>query len=214
MNKQSSGQSPEVFNRNKFFFYLNENLRFSNFPCFTPRQASENSLIKDKNRKKKLASHIRVKASPEIVWKHITRVQIARFADPWYFRVLDIPKPIRAEITRHGKGGRRIAYFANRKRFNQQILTWNEPQTYAFTFEPEANFRVGWLFNLADGPFQLISGTYYLQNNANSTTLTLETTYQIADRCQWMLGWPVHLVLKQFQHYLLQSIKEIAGNDS
>src|SRR5699024_5308094 len=45
MNKQSSGQSPEVFNRNKFFFYLNENLRFSNFPCFTPRQASENSLI-------------------------------------------------------------------------------------------------------------------------------------------------------------------------
>src|SRR5699024_8929694 len=46
-NKQSSGQSPEVFNRNKFFFYLNENLRFSNFSCFTPRQASENSLIKE-----------------------------------------------------------------------------------------------------------------------------------------------------------------------
>src|SRR5699024_9433082 len=41
-----SGQSPEVFNRDKFFSYLNENLRFSNFPCFTPRQASGNSLIK------------------------------------------------------------------------------------------------------------------------------------------------------------------------
>src|SRR5699024_12333148 len=44
-NKQSSGQSPEIFNRNKFFFYLNENLRFSNFPCFNPRQASENSSL-------------------------------------------------------------------------------------------------------------------------------------------------------------------------
>src|SRR5699024_7961937 len=51
INKQSSGQSPEVFNRNKFFFYLNENLRFSNFPCFTPRQASENSLIKGSSSK-------------------------------------------------------------------------------------------------------------------------------------------------------------------
>src|SRR5699024_7364633 len=149
MNKQSSGQSPEVFNRNKFFFYLNENLRFSNFPCFTPRQASENSLIKDKNRIKKLASHIRVKASPEIVWKHITRVQIARFAEPWYFRVLDIPKPIRADITRHGKVGRRIAYFTNRILFIELILSWNEPQTYGLTFEPEANFRVGLLLNLA-----------------------------------------------------------------
>src|SRR5699024_7582364 len=172
------------------------------------------NMIKDKYSKKKLASHISVEALPVADWTHITRMQIAQFNDPLTFRVLDTPKPIRAEITQAGEGGRRIAYFANGKRFNQQILTWNKPETYAFTFDPEPNFRVGWLFDLADGPFQLISGTYYLQNNANSTTLTLETTYQIADRCQWMLGWPVHLVLKQFQHYLLQSIKEIAGNDS
>lgn len=163
--------------------------------------------------KKKLVSHIWVEVPAETVWTHITRVQIEQFDDLLIFRLLDIPKPVRAEIAQPGEGGQRIAYFANGKRFNQQILTWNKLKTYAFTFEPEPNFRVGWLFDLADGPFQLTSGAYYLQNSANNTKLTLETTYQIADRWQWVLGWPIRLVLKQFQRYLLQSIKQISEND-
>ncbi|HLR24494.1 MAG TPA: YigZ family protein [Fodinibius sp.] len=65
-------------------------------------------MIKDKYSKKKLASHISVEALPVADWTHITRVRIAQFADPWYFRILDIQKPIRAEITQAGEDGWRI----------------------------------------------------------------------------------------------------------
>jgi hypothetical protein len=46
-----------------------------------------------------------VQAPAEIVWHHITEVDIASFRHPAYFALLGIPKPLRAEVTSPGVGG-------------------------------------------------------------------------------------------------------------
>jgi hypothetical protein len=51
-------------------------------------------------------------------------------SDPIIFKVLSIPKPMRAELISEGKGGQRIAYFDNGKRFIQEILEWNPYAEY------------------------------------------------------------------------------------
>src|SRR5579871_384951 len=99
---------------------------------------------------------------PECVWKHVTDVDIASFQHPVYFAVLGIPKPMRSEIRKAGVGGERIAYFENQKRFTQVITYWKPYEEYSFTFHADPGFRVGYVLDLAAGPFQMKSGSYSL----------------------------------------------------
>ena len=157
-----------------------------------------------------ISSSVQINASAERVWNEITNVRIEQFADPWYFRLLDIPKPLSAKVTKTGVGGRRIAYFASGKRFVQQILVWNPFQQYTFTFEPDPKFRVGYLFDLHNGQFQLHTGAYTLRETATGIQLDLQTTYSLRPPTRWVLGWPIYWVLLIFQRYLLQSIQQNA----
>lgn len=50
---------------------------------------------------------IDVNASTDAVWSEVTRLDISAFPHPTYLSILGIPKPLRAEILRHGKGGAR-----------------------------------------------------------------------------------------------------------
>lgn len=69
---------------------------------------------------KTISSSIDIHAKPAIVWKHITVVKLKEFSDPWYFKVLDIPKPLSAEIISSGVGGKRKDYFAKENMFIQK----------------------------------------------------------------------------------------------
>ena len=167
---------------------------------------------------KTLSTSVPIAAPAEIIWKHITHVQIEEFSDPWYFSLLDIPKPLSAEITKEEVGGKRIAYFANGKRFIQEITTWDQQATYSFTFNPDKNFRAGYFFDLNDGPFRMVRGSYRFNssaadNSSDTTKLLLASTYRIAKGKKWLLQWPVYVVLRLFQRYLLRSIKKNAEAD-
>lgn len=155
-----------------------------------------------------ITSNIEVAAAPKDVWQQITNVQIEQFDDPLLFRLLGIPKPLRAEIVSEGVGGQRIAYFNINKRFVQEITAWNPYREYSFNFNPEKGFRVGHFMDLADGVFQLGSGSYYLQETSDGTNLQLHSTYSLDRRTFWLLNLPVRLVTKAFQRYLLASIKK------
>lgn len=160
-----------------------------------------------------ISSQIEIKRVPKAIWKNITDVQIEQFSDPLLFRLLDIPKPLSAEITTMGKGGKRIAYFNSGKKFIQEILTWKPYEAYSFTFNPEKGFRVGYIFDLSDGIFQLKQGDYKLITKKELTTLQLNTTYSVDRKFHWLLAWPIKIVLRIFQNYLLKSIKENAENE-
>ena len=157
---------------------------------------------------KSIDSDIEINGPPEVIWDNITNVKIEQFSDPLIFRFLDIPKPLRAEVVSEGTGGSRIAYFNNGKRFIQKILVWKPLKEYSFSFNPEKDFKVCYLFDLSEGVFRIPSGEYYLTTNSGSTTLKLVTTYSIDKRFYFLLNLPVRLILKIFHKYLLSSIKK------
>jgi len=104
---------------------------------------------------KSIDSSVEINGKPEIIWDNITNVKIEQFSDPFIFKSLDIPKPLRAEVLSEGKGGKRIAYFNTGKRFIQEIIAWKPLQEYSFSFNPEKGFRVGYFFELSEGVFRI-----------------------------------------------------------
>jgi hypothetical protein len=148
-----------------------------------------------------------VAASAESVWHEITQVDIASFRHPAYLSVLGIPKPLRAEVRRPGKGGVRIAYFTNNLRFSQEITEWRPYERYAFTFDPDPGFRVAYVLDLCRGPFRMVAGAYRITESDLVTRLTLGSEYELHGLMGACLRLPVRFVLHHFQKYLLKGIR-------
>lgn len=155
-----------------------------------------------------ISSNIDINGQPEMIWNNITNVRIEQFSDPRLFRVLGIPRPLKADLLVEGEGGKRIAYFDSGKKFIQEITTWKPLEEYSFDFNPDKGFRVGYLFDISDGIFKIISGSYFLTTNNHITTLRLSTCYTLDSRIYFLFNRPVRMVLKKFQKYLLTSIKK------
>lgn len=156
---------------------------------------------------KTLSSTIEINGRPETIWDNITNVKIEQFSDPTLFKLLDIPKPLRAELVSEGQGGRRIAYFDNGRKFIQEIVVWRPLEEYSFSFNPEKGFKVLYFFELSEEVFQISTGAYYLTTTGQTTSLKLTTTYRIDKRLYLLFNIPARLILKAFQRYLLTSIK-------
>ena len=103
-----------------------------------------------------LSSSIRVLATPETVWRNITNVRIDSSVPPRLFTLLGIPKPLHAELFDKPPQRRRVAYFANGKRFSQEITSWQPLESYAFTFRADRGFKVAFVLDLYRGPFRLV----------------------------------------------------------
>ncbi|MGL4630148.1 MAG: hypothetical protein ACRCVT_02985 [Leadbetterella sp.] len=166
--------------------------------------------MKPKNNhiEKTIGSSIVINGKAEAIWENITNVKIEQFSDPTIFRLLDIPKPLKADIISEGQGGKRIAYFSSGKKFIQEILVWKPLKEYSFSFNPEKGFRVCYFFDISEGVFQIPTGAYFLETIGQSTTLQLTTTYSINKRFYFLFNIPVRLILKVFQRYLLRSIRK------
>ena len=157
---------------------------------------------------KSIASSIEIEATPVTVWEHITNVKIEQFSDPLAFKILGIPRPLKAEIISAGQGGKRIAYFDSGKRFIQEITSWQPFELYSFDFNPEEGFIVGHCFDLSAGVFRVPNGSYLLKETESGTSLQLLTSYSLDRRIYFLLNMPVRIILKAFQRYLLSSIKK------
>jgi len=150
---------------------------------------------------------VTVAAVPERVWREVTQVDIASFRHPAYLSLLGIPKPLRAEVLRPGVGGVRVAFFSNQLRFSQEITQWQPYERYAFTFKPDAGFRVAYCLDLSDGPFRMLAGAYQLSVTEAGTRLSLSSEYELRGVAGSCLRAPVRLVLHLFQTYLLRGIR-------
>lgn len=163
---------------------------------------------KNRHIEKTVGSTIDINGRPKTIWENITNVQIEQFSDPFIFKLLYIPKPLKAEILSKGQGGKRVAYFDSGKKFIQEILVWKPLIEYSFSFNPEKGFRVGYFFELSKGVFQIPTGAYYLTTMGEKTSLKLTAIYSIDKRLYFLFNIPARLILKEFQRYLLTSIKK------
>lgn len=159
------------------------------------------------NKSHTITQSITINAPAGRVWAQITQLDISQFSHPPYLALLGIPKPLRAEITRDGVDGARIAYFAGGRRFTQAITAWEPDKLFAFTFKADPGFRVGHLLDLSSGPFRMLSGAYRLETAGDLVHLELESRYQLTGWQGPLLYFPVRIVLYLFQSYLLRSIR-------
>jgi hypothetical protein len=149
---------------------------------------------------------VQVGASAESVWREVTQVDVASFRHPVYLSTLGIPKPLRAEVLQAGVGGARIALFENNLRFSQHITEWQPGERYAFTFQADPGFRVGYLLDLANGPFRMIAGAYRIVRVDGGVTLSLSSEYELRGMVGALLRLPASVVLHFFQSSLLRGI--------
>jgi hypothetical protein len=155
-----------------------------------------------------VVSSIDINGRPEIIWDNITNVKMEQFSYPTIFKLLHVPKPLKAEIISEGQGRKRIAYFDNGKKFIQEILVWKPFKEYSFSFNPEKGFRVCGFFELSEGVFQIPTGAYYLETIGQTTTIRLTTNFSIDRRLYFLLNIPAHLILKAIHSYVLTSIRK------
>ena len=153
-----------------------------------------------------IRSTILIDADEQTVWQHITDVDITAFAHPPLLGLLGIPQPLHAEVLSEGVGGQRVSTFENGKRFFQEITAWEPPVHYAFTFQPEKGFRVVYLFDLADGVFQMQRGAYHLMRDEDGVLLSLTSWVSLRGPFMRLLALPVRLILRNYQRFLLRSI--------
>lgn len=157
---------------------------------------------------KTISSSIDINGRPETIWDNITNVRIEQFSDPLTFKLLGIPRALKADLLTEGEGGQRIAYFDTGKRFIQEITTWQPLEEYSFNFNPEKGFKVAYFFDISDGVFRVPNGSYFLTDKGDKIELQLKTTYSLDRRVYLLFNIPVRLILKAFQKYLLSSIKK------
>lgn len=154
-----------------------------------------------------LSSSIHVLAPPETVWRNITNVRIDSSVPPRLFALLGIPKPLHAELFERPPERRRVAYFANGKRFSQEITSWKPLEGYAFTFRADRGFKVAFVLDLACGPFRLVSGEYHMAERDGGIDLILTSTYFVGGLMR-PFSLPIAIVMRAFQRYLLSAIKK------
>jgi hypothetical protein len=154
-----------------------------------------------------IETSLRVRAEAATVWREITRVDLASFRPPIHLALLGIPRPVRAEIARPGAGGARTAFLSNGRRFSQEITEWQPPTRYAFTFRPDPGFRVGYFFDLADGPLRMIDGSYLVVPADEGVWLRLSSRYELHGVAGWWGRAPVRMLLRSLQTHLLNGIR-------
>ena len=148
-----------------------------------------------------------IAASPDVVWREVTEVDLAAFAHPRYLSLLGIPKPLRAEVHRPGVGGARTAFFANDHRFSQRITEWRPSEHYAFTFEPDPGFRVARWLDLREGPLRLVAGAYRLRHAGGGTRLSLASEIELHGLLGACLRPPATVALRLVQRRILMGIR-------
>ena len=167
-------------------------------------------MLLQRNQQFAIKHSVHIHATAECVWQHIIDVDFASLRHPAYFALLDIPKPLNAEITQSGVGGARTAYFSNGHRFSQRITAWQPNERYAFTFHADPGFRAAYVLDLGAGSFQMKAGAYQIEPCTDGVRLSLSSDYELRGVIGACLHPPVRLVLALFQRHLLGGIKRNA----
>lgn len=157
---------------------------------------------------KSITNVIELDSDAESIWNEITNVSLSEVKFPFLLSLLGVPKPLSAQVLVQGVGGYREAYFEGDIVFRQEITQWEINKNYRFKFNASNNFKVGYLFNLAKGPFEIVSGGYELIQRNSGNELVLLSHYSIHGFLGFILHIPCRLVVYYFQIYLLEAIKK------
>lgn len=160
-----------------------------------------------------ITSELSIKATPEVVWRHVVSFHELPPPEEWIFR-LGVAFPKRAEIDGRGVGALRHCVFSTGA-FVEPITVWNEPDHLAFdvTAEPDPLSELSPYRHLRPphlhGYFKSHRGEFRLVRTRDGTLLRGTTWYsnRLEPEAYWKL-WSDALIHRIHMRVLRQIKRE------
>lgn len=161
----------------------------------------------------KVETEVIINAIPAKIWENIVRVKEISHDEysKGFFNYAGIPRPLYAELNRDTIGAIRVGYFEGGLTFKESVTTWERNKKVAFditVIRPTIRQTVFDQHILKGSHFKFLNASYELEQlDAQTTKLTLSSTYQLDTKINGYSSFWGQSLLSDFQKRLLQVIK-------
>jgi hypothetical protein len=157
-----------------------------------------------------LQSDIVIKASPETVWRNITRFRPVSASElrPSLFRLAGLPRPLEATLNYDGVGGVRRGIWEDGLAFNGIITEWRANQYYSlrlFVDTDKVQPTNAPLGQIGGANFDMVDDSYGIEPLGDgSVRLRLSSTYRLTTRLNSVGSLWLDFFVHDIQNYILQ----------
>ena len=165
-------------------------------------------------------TYIDIHAPAEKIWRNVTRIREIPAAQDkgWLTKLLDFPRPVKAELDFEGVGASRAAIFTNGLVFHETVTAYTHQQKMSFSIKAlpheiplttmDEHLVVGGQY------FDVLNGTYELEK-LNDTThrLHLYSHFKLTTTFNFYASWWANAIMKDIQNNILQVEKERAEGE-
>lgn len=159
----------------------------------------------------KAYTFIDINAPAEKIWSNVTRVrEISAAQDKGYLtKLLDFPRPVKAELDYEGVGASREAIFTNGLVFHEMVTEYVHQKKMSFTIKAlpheiplttmDEHLIVGGKY------FDVLTGTYELEKLDEKTyRLHLYSNFKLTTTFNFYASWWANNIMKDIQENILQ----------
>ncbi|HEX5000993.1 MAG TPA: hypothetical protein VFW78_00720 [Bacteroidia bacterium] len=160
---------------------------------------------------------IDINAPAERIWDNVTRVtEISKEQDKgWLTRLLNFPRPVKAELNYEGIGAYREAIFTNGLVFHETVTEYIDNKRMSFTIKAlpheiplttmDEHLVVGGRY------FDVLNGTYELEKlSENNYRLHLWSNFKLTTTFNFYASWWADAIMRDIQNNILQIEKKRA----
>lgn len=175
---------------------------------FLPIENSLNTPTKNYH----VVSETIIKAQAPVIWDNIVAVDTITESEynPGILNKMGIPRPLKAEVTSHAKGGIRTGYFEDGLKFTETITEYNENKSISFSIAVDSTSTSNKIFQK-----HVLEGNYFRFNNAvyklapltnGYIKLSLTSEYNLTSTVNFYGKFWANIMIKDFQDRLLEVI--------
>ncbi|MFD1628649.1 hypothetical protein [Pseudopedobacter beijingensis] len=168
----------------------------------------------------KAYTYIDINAPAEKIWSNVTRVrEINKEQDKgWLTKLLNFPRPVKAELNYEGVGAYREAIFTNGLIFHETVTEYIDNKKMSFTIKAlpheiplttmDEHLVVGGKY------FDVLNGTYELEKlNDKTYRLHLWSYFKLTTTFNFYASWWANNIMKDIQNNILQIEKHRAEHE-
>ncbi len=159
----------------------------------------------------KAYTYIDINAPAEKIWANVTRVrEISELEDKgWLTKLLNFPRPVRAELNFEGEGAYREAIFTNGLVFHETVTEYIDKKKMTFQIKAlpheiplttmDEHLVIGGKY------FDVLNGTYELERlSENTYRLHLYSIFKLNTTFNVYASWWAIYIMKDIQNNILQ----------
>jgi len=178
------------------------------------------SLIGVSEKEYKAYTFIDINSPAEKIWSNVTRVRaIPKEQDTgWLTKLLDFPRPVKAELNFEGVGAYREAIFTNGLVFHETVIAYSPLKKMSFTIKAhpheiplttmDEHLVIGGKY------FDVLTGTYELEQlNERTFRLHLYSYFKLSTSFNFYASWWALAIMKDIQNNILKVEKYRAENE-